>query len=355
MKRWLMVIIVQVSLVLLLAAAVGAQDELDRQFFTLKDSGGRIICRTAQQVVVGDRYLNSANRLYEVTKVNRLAAQVKVVTTQAKPKSLFDQARSSLLELWQAQTAVKPRGPICIYHTHTDEAYLPTEGVSSEKVRGGVVDVGTAIAKEFEIKGIPVVHSTTSHVPHDALAYDRSRRTAVQLLKQQPPVILDVHRDAVPKEEYLTRINNRPTAKIQLVVGRQNPNFQACNEYAKRVKATVDRKCPGLIKGIYYGKGKYNQDLGPRSLLLECGTNTCSETEARRGGRIFAAAATDVLYGSAGNWSSNMGSWRSIWIVVLAVGGIIGFFLLINRRGLSSIGREFGGPDDGADHDKKDG
>jgi stage II sporulation protein P len=355
MKRWLIVIAAQFSLVLLLAAAVGAQDELDRQFFTLKDSGGRIICRTAQRVVSGDRYLNSANRLYEVTKVNKLVAQVKIVSTKAKPKSLFAQAQSALLELWKTQTAVKTRGPICIYHTHTDEAYLPTEGVSSEKVRGGVVDVGTAIAKAFEEKGIPVIHSTTSNVPHDAMAYDRSRRTAVQFLKQQPPVILDVHRDAVPKAEYLTRVGNKPTAKIQLVVGRQNPNFYANNEYAKRVKDAVNRKCPGLVKGIFYGKGKYNQDLGPRALLLECGTNTCSEAEAIRGGRIFAAAATDVLYGSAGNWSSNMGSWRSMWIIVLAVGGIIGFFLLINRRGLTSIGREFGGSDDSTDRDKKDG
>jgi stage II sporulation protein P len=352
MKRWLIVIAAQFSLVLLLAAAVGAQDELDRQFFTLKDSGGRIICRTAHQVTRGDRYLNSANRLYEVTKVNKLVAQVRIV--KVKPKSLFAQAQSFLLEMWQAQTAVKQRGPICIYHTHTDEAYLPTEGVNSRKVRGDIVDVGTAIAKAFEAKGIPVVHSTTSHVPHDAMAYDRSRRTAAQLLKQQPPVILDVHRDAVPKDEYLTRISNKPTAKIQIVVGRQNPNFQANNEYAKRVKDVVNRKCPGLVKGIFYGKGKYNQDLGPRALLLECGTNTCSEAEAARGGRIFAAAASDVLYGSAGNWSSNMGSWRSLWIIMLVVGGMLGFYLLINRRGLTSIKREISGSDDGKDQDQKD-
>jgi stage II sporulation protein P len=350
MKRWLMIVAAQFGLLLLLAASVGAHDELDRRFYTLKDSGGRIICRTAHRVVVGDRYLNSANRLYEVIKIHRLEARVTPV--KSKSQSLFSKTQSSLMELWRAQTAVKPRGPVCIYHTHTDEAFLPTEGVNSEKFRGGVVDVGTAITKALEKKGVPCIHSTTSHVPHDAMAYDRSRRTAAQLLKQQPAVLLDVHRDAVPRSEYLTMVDQQSTAKIQLVVGRQNPNFQACNEYAKRVKAAVDQKCPGLIKGIFYGKGKYNQDLGPHTMLLECGTNTCSEAEAIRGGRIFAAAAANVLYGSAGNWSSNMGSWRSFWIIVLVVAGIIGFFLLINRRGLTSIGREFGGSDD--DGGKKD-
>jgi stage II sporulation protein P len=357
MKRWLMIITVQVGLMFLVGGAVAAQDELDRQYFTMKDTGDRIICRTAQRVVVGDRYLNSANRLYEVVKVKGLVARVRIVGSQAKAKdNPLARLQSSLWELWQdAQSAVRPQGPICIYHTHTDESYLPTEGVNSRKVRGGIVDVGSAIAKAFEEKGIPVVHSNTSHVPHDGMAYDRSRRTAVQLLKQRPRVLLDIHRDAVPRSEYLTMVDQRPTAKIQMVVGRQNPNFQACNEYAKQVKAAVDQRYPGLIKGIFYGKGKYNQDLGPRCLLLECGTNTCSEAEAMRGARAFAAAATNVLYRAAGNRSSNMGSWRSFWIITLVVAGVIGFFLLINRRGLAtSIGREFGGPDEHTDRDEKD-
>jgi stage II sporulation protein P len=342
MRRFLMIGFMLCGLLMGIAPMAMAQDELDGQFFTLKDSGGKTICRTAHRLVVGDRYLTSANRLYEVTKVDRLVARAKVVPSD----SLFAQAQTAMAQWWQAQTAPKARGPVCIYHTHTDEAYLPTEGVNSKKVRGGVVDVGTVIAKELEKKGVPVIHSDTSHVPHDSMAYDRSRRTAAQLLKQQPAVILDIHRDAVPRSEYLTKINNRPTARIQLVVGRQNPNFAANNAYAKKLKATVDRQCPGLVKGIYYGKGKYNQDLGPRAMLLECGTNTCSEAEAIRGARIFTAAATNVLYGTAGNYGSNRGSWQSVGWILLVVGGIIGFFLLINRRGLSKIGREFGGDDD---------
>jgi stage II sporulation protein P len=338
MKRWLLVIVVQVGLMLFLTGAVAAHDELDRQYFTMKDSGGRIICRTAHRVTVGDRYLTSANRLYEVVKVNPLS-----------------KLQSSLWELWRfAQTAVKPHGPICIYHTHTDESFLPTEGVNSRKIRGGIVDVGTAIAKVFEEKGIPVVHSNKSHVPHDAMAYDRSRRTACQLLKQRPIALLDIHRDAVPRNEYLTMVDQQPTAKIQMVVGRQNPNFYACNAYAKQIKATVDRRYPGLIKGIFYGKGKYNQDLGPRCLLLECGTNTCSESEAMRGARIFAAAAVDALYRKAGGQASNIGSWRSFWIIALVITGVIGLFLLMNRRGLlSGLGREFGISDDQDDQDPK--
>ena len=38
----------------------------------------------------------------------------------------------------------------------------------------------------------------TPHDPHDAMAYDRSRRTAAELLKKNPIALLDIHRDAVP-------------------------------------------------------------------------------------------------------------------------------------------------------------
>ncbi|HYH04815.1 MAG TPA: stage II sporulation protein P, partial [Bacillota bacterium] len=170
-----------------------------------------------------------------------------------------------------------------------------------------------------------------------------------------PPVILDIHRDAVPREEYTTQLNNKPAAKIQFVVGRENPNFQANNEFAKQVKKSVDKKYPGLVKGIFYGKGKYNQDLGPRAMLLECGSNTNSEQEAIRGARVFAATAKDALYGGAGNQGTNRGSWRSIFIVMAALAGGIGLFFVLNRRGLGSLAREFGGNDNGGDQDKDNG
>jgi stage II sporulation protein P len=346
------------GLILLLACstALFAQEELDGKYFTLKDSGGRIVCRTAHRVVVGDRYLNSGNRLYEVVRSVGMTAWVKPVSDGEAKSSLFSQVQKAIEADWHgyfSKTALKSHGPICIYHTHTDESYLPTQGVNSEKVRGGVVGVGDALAKSFEEKGIPVDHSKTSHVPHDAMAYDRSRRTAAQMLKDQPPVLLDVHRDAVPKDEYTMLINNKPTARVQLVVGRENPNFQANNEYAKRVKNVVDKQYPGLVKGIFYGKGKYNQDLGPRAMLLECGTNTNSENEAIRGVQLFAEAGSNVLYGSAGNWASNRGSLRSVFLIVLAAAVAIGLFFLLNRRGLASIGREFGGDRGNDDPDKE--
>lgn len=342
-NRWLwMVCIFFCVSVGLFVPAVQAQEELDGDFTTLLMDDGTVIARTAHRAFIGDRYLNSDDQLYEVYKIAGTKAYCKVVKEKAGA-GLISGAMARIASFFRAQTTQK-QGPIAIYHTHSDESYLPTDGTSSKERKGGIIDVGDVLAKAFVKNGVPAVHSDTEHVPHDALAYDRSRRTAVQLLREkQPSVLLDVHRDAVPREEYATEINGQGVTKIQLVVGRENPNFEASNNFAKQIKKAVDRRYPGFVKGIFYGKGKYNQDLTPKLMLLEFGTNTNSKESAERAADIFAASAKDALRGTAGMGLTNRGSWRSLFWIVAAVVGGVGLFILINRGSLKDLGKEFTG------------
>ena len=331
---------------LLISGSVFAESELDGKYMTLQDDQGKVITSTAHQIVIGDEYLNSQNNLYRVTKVQGNTAIVKLVKQENLNASVFTELQefwASLANLDFLKGAVKNKGPIAIYHTHSDESYIQGDGTSSKFAHGGIFQVGDALASAFEKNGIPVIHSKTPHDPHDAMAYDRSRRTAVQLLKDRPTTLLDVHRDAVPAQLYSDVINNEGVTKVQLVVGRQNPNFLANNDFAKQIKASCDRRYPSLIKGIFYGKGKYNQDLGARCMLLEFGSDTNSKAAAERSAQMFAAATKNVLFGNSGAGFINRGSMRSLfWIVAALIGGV-GLFLLINRRGLKGIGKEFTG------------
>jgi len=94
------------------------------------------------------------------------------------------------------------------------------------------------------------------------MAYTCSRAGAVKLLKEfKPDLLLDVHRDAVPLEEYIRKIAGKNATGVRIVLGRNNPNLKANQNLAYRIKAIVDRTYPGLIKDIFLGKGDFNQDL----------------------------------------------------------------------------------------------
>ena len=126
------------------------------------------------------------------------------------------------------------------------------------------MDVADALQKSLEKKGINVIRSREPHTPHDAGAYQRSRRTAEEAIKENPDAVIDVHRDAVPEEEYLEEVEGKKRVQIQLVVGRQNQNMANNRQFAEGLKKQADKNYPGLIKGIFMARGNYNQDMSPR-------------------------------------------------------------------------------------------
>ena len=165
-----------------------------------------------------------------------------------------------------AQKQSDDKGHIAIYHTHSDESYIPTDGTESIPGDGGVFKVGSILSEKLNSLGVGVEHDTRSHEPHDSEAYRRSRRTAVKLLQTNPSAIIDLHRDGVPDPDFYTgEIYGVPVSKIRLVVGRQKPNMNANYDLAKRLKGHLDDKYPGLVKVIIIGKCDYNQDLFSQS------------------------------------------------------------------------------------------
>ena len=80
---------------------------------------------------------------------------------------------------------------------------MPTSGTESKPGDGDILKVGKTISNVLQEQGIKGIMSDNKHDPHDANAYQRSRRTAVQLLKQNPIALIDVHRDGVPDPNFL--------------------------------------------------------------------------------------------------------------------------------------------------------
>ena len=341
----------------------GIGDELDERldggFFRLVDAAGREITQTARILAEGDSYIDEDNRLYRVTAVVGDLVRVEEaglvqLPDPAEIRAQFDRQPSVLASVAQfLGLAQKPNRVVGIYHTHSDESYVPTSGTETEWT-GDIYQVGRVMRDALEEAGYTVYWSDNNHNPHDGQAYLRSRRTAAELLRHRPGTLIDVHRDAIPDPNaYLTRQNGDSVARVRLVVGRQNQNQEANLEYAKRLKALADDEFPGLVKGIFLAWGNYNQDLGPNTILLEFGTHTVSLADAQKAAQLFAKvipAAAGLAPGTGGSAEAGQGAagWRWVaWLLVAAVLGTIAF-LVLNKGAWERWSRRLGGAGGGS-------
>lgn len=334
-------------------------ERTDGSFFTMLTEEGDVVARTAVIVDVGDQYIDEANRLFEVTAIRGDEVLVKALGAASMPDV------SDVLRAFEEGGAAQVGGAnrndsrveVGIYHTHNAESYEPTSGTAF-KDEGDIYQVGRALADALKSRGHTVTWNSASHLPHDGQAYLRSRRTAIRISRERPVTILDIHRDAVPDpDEYLATVNGEQMSRVRLVVGRQNQNREANLEYAKRIKAIADERYPGLILGIFNARGNYNQDLGPRMMLLEFGTHVTSLEQALRSVEPMAeviAAAAGIMPGTGSKEVGSAGARTALWIVVLTIlGGAA--WAMINKEGWQrfkdAIGRVLptGGPKDGSD------
>ena len=348
--------------VLMLAPALALGGE--ETVWTLMTEDGQRLTAICYEPETGDRYLSADNTLYEIIRVEGDTAVARSQGTLALPDISWLEEDAAL----PVSAAAGRR--IALYCTHSDESYKPSDGTYSDPERGSIYQVAAALADALEEKGATCEVSDALHYPHDAGAYRRSRQTAVQLLKSGPDALLDIHRDGIPDpEEYTVTIGGRQASKVRLLVGRGNQNMEVNKDFALTVKAVADRVYPGLIKDIYMGKGTYNQDLAPHSLLLECGTYTLSRDRvlvsmpmmadvldrALYGGVTGSAGASDVRSSPAEKGGitpgatdapvsdSGRGTGRGLlWLVVIAVAALVIYGIVSTGSfggGMRKIGR----------------
>lgn len=260
------------------------------RWYTLYSDDNRVLLRTGISIQVGDRFLDADNRLYEIYRVDkeRLKAWAKEVEKDAAAKALEVQGLPGA-----------EHKTIAVYHTHSGESYQPSDGVDSTDAQpGGVYQVGEQLSARFERDGgEQAIHCQETFFPYNG-AYRRSRNAAIDLVETgQLDAIFDVHRDAAPREEYYQEIDDMRLTQVMLVVGAQNPAKQGNEEFAWQLKEVADSMYPQLVKGIFYARGGYNQDLHPRALLLEFGAHTNRRQEAEVAARAFADVIYVTLYG----------------------------------------------------------
>ncbi|SHK21525.1 stage II sporulation protein P [Anaerobranca californiensis DSM 14826] len=269
-----------------------AESELeDGSYYTLYDENNNVLLRTAIVIHVGDKFIDHNNIHYEVYKVD--SQNYKAWAKKIDPDEVTIHTFSNFAQLKGAD-----QRRIGLYYTHSGESYVPTDGYAqTDRRRGGIYKVGEKLAQRLEGLEVEVINNRRTHFPY-AGSYRRSRRTAKEIIDKKVDAIFDVHRDATPVNEYLEEINGEKITQVLIVVGRQNPAFRVNEEFALKLKSVGDEMYPKLVKGIFYARGGYNQDLHPRALLLEIGAHTNKREQAERGAELFAEVITKTLYGN---------------------------------------------------------
>ncbi|MFT8316742.1 MAG: stage II sporulation protein P [Sporolactobacillus sp.] len=202
----------------------------------------------------------------------------------------------------QAQTKAnnKLKKVVFIYHTHSWESYLPAlkekqnGAVSADPAKDVIFD-GQVVGDTLVSKGIGYLQDTSNK--NEELrkrgwnynqAYQYSRIVMQQAIKKNPSLnyFIDIHRDSSGRHLTTAAIGQKSFARISIIIGEANPNYSANLFMAKQVKDTLDKRYPGLVRGIVGktrndGNGVYNQDLSKYAILVEIGgiDNTLDEVE----------------------------------------------------------------------------
>ncbi|MEW6063623.1 stage II sporulation protein P [Desulforamulus profundi] len=341
-------------------ASVLSNDDVDHMVgkaISIVDAKGSVISQ-ACRVSVGDEIINHKGDYYRVIKVDKNRA---VAKSLGKDKDFLAWNEYLTDERLAMAAANRQGGTVGVYHTHTDEAYVPSDGKESIPFKGGIYDVGRSLVNRLEQKSATrVLYDETPHDPHDNAAYQRSRRTAMKLMQQNPVALIDVHRDGIPDPGYYrATVSENKVSQLRLVVGRQNPNMEANKDFARRMMAYANKVHPTIVKEIFMAKGNYNQDLMPTAILIEAGTHTNTKGEAERGVALFADAVPVVLGiegpqrqvpggGITQPGADGGGGWRAVgWILglTLLLGGGFLFLSTGSLKGvtdrLSGLGKEF--------------
>lgn len=193
------------------------------------------------------------------------------------------------------ETAEEDKPAILIYHTHSHEAY---EQVASDQYVAieawrttdqdhSVVRVGEELAELLRARGFDVVHDTTDHEQDDLkTAYTRSLET-LERYEERFDLYIDLHRDA-----YIEGMNDaplmegdQPLAHIMMLIGNGEgftvkPYYPENLAFAQALTERVNTLKEGLCKEVLVKDGRYNQNIGVFSILIEVGHNRNTLREA---------------------------------------------------------------------------
>ena len=258
-----------------------------------------------------DKTRLSANVNGESGKVIEDNKEADNKTIQSRGDDIFGDEKPAL------NANVNPSKPsIIIYHTHTTEAFTPTETQKYSEAgyhksldkNYNICRVGEEIKNNIEKNfGIAVLHDMTVHdYPSYNNSYRMSKPTIEKLIKKYPSaeIIIDLHRDAFPegvdlnamRKKMVVDVAGKKAAKIMFVVGKANPHWKDNYNLSSKVKQEMEQIAPGITREtLARDKSLYNQEISNKAILIEVGADCNTLDEVLVSANIVAKALGKML------------------------------------------------------------
>ena len=182
---------------------------------------------------------------------------------------------------------------VLIYHTHTYEAYTPTQEhpyAQTEEWRTkdnqcNVVRVGEELATLLTAAGFEVVHDTTAYEPPVlSTSYTRSLKMLEESLGrgEKFDLYIDLHRDGGGGNNTV-QVGDRRLARIMLLIGKgtgqtsagfdKKPDWEKNLAIAQAITDDLNGQVPDLCRAVKLSSSRYNQHIAPHCILIEAGSN----------------------------------------------------------------------------------
>lgn len=176
---------------------------------------------------------------------------------------------------------------VYIYNTHDTESYslpvvndysvTPNVKIASYILKDYLNDYGI----ESTVESKPIKDYLKKHNLNYNYSYQASREYLLDELKKYDyKLLIDLHRDSASIKNTLYEKDNKRYARIMFVLGKDYDTYKDNEAVLNDLNNRINKEYKGLSRGIFIRKtSKFNQDISPRSLLIEVGgvDNTLEE------------------------------------------------------------------------------
>lgn len=198
-----------------------------------------------------------------------------------------------------------------IYHSHNRESWYPEVDEDNKDANSktkNITLVGKRLAEKLEENGVGAMHSDTDYPTvikgyRWELSYKYSKKTVQEALASSDDLkyIFDIHRDSQKRKYTTVDINGVSYAQVYFVIGHKNPNWKENEAFATKIHDALEKKYPGISRGIWgktaaTGNAEYNQSLASESVLIEVGGVENSLEESYRTADALAEVIADIYW-----------------------------------------------------------